>query len=112
MIDDLEDLSCHWLRALENIEANKLRVAKYYNKKVKSKQFSKGDLVWKVKLPIRSKDSKYDKWLSNWEGPYRIKRCALGNAYILEMLRGVEEFGRAINGKYLKKYYPSIWINT
>ena len=45
MIDDLEDLNCHQLRALENIEANKLRIAKYYNKKVKSKQFSKGDLV-------------------------------------------------------------------
>ena len=37
MIDDLEDLSCHRLRALENIEANKIRIAKYYNKKVKSK---------------------------------------------------------------------------
>ena len=33
MIDDLEDLSCLRLRALENIEANKLRVAKYYNKR-------------------------------------------------------------------------------
>ena len=33
----LEDLSCHRLRALENIEANKLRVAWYYNKKVKNK---------------------------------------------------------------------------
>ena len=42
MIDDLEDLSCHWLHAVENIKANKLRVAKYYNKKVKSKQFSEG----------------------------------------------------------------------
>ena len=52
MIDDLEDLSCHRLRALENIEANKLRIVKYYNKKVKNKQFSKGDLVWKVKLLI------------------------------------------------------------
>ena len=37
MIDDLEDLSCHRLRALENIEANKLSIAKYYNKKVKGK---------------------------------------------------------------------------
>ena len=45
IIDDLEDLSCHRLRALENIEANKLRIAKYYNKKVKSKQFFEGDLV-------------------------------------------------------------------
>ena len=52
MIDNLEDLSCLRLRALENIEANKLRVAKYYNKKVKIKQLSERDLVWKVKLPI------------------------------------------------------------
>ena len=112
MMDDLEDLSCHRLRALENIEANKLRIAKYYNKKVKGKQFSEGDLVWKVKLSIGSKDNKFDKWLPNWEGPYRVKRCALGNAYILETLGGEKEFGRAINGKYLKKYYPSVWINT
>ena len=33
MMDDLEELSCHRLRALENIEANKLRVARHYNKK-------------------------------------------------------------------------------
>ena len=37
MMDDLEDLSCIWLRALENIESNKLRIVKYYNEKVKSK---------------------------------------------------------------------------
>ena len=76
------------------------------------KQFSKGDLVWKVKLSIGSKDNKFDKWSPNQEGPYRIKRCAPGNAYILETFGGEEGFGQAINGKYLKKYYPSIWINT
>ena len=65
MIDNLEDLSCLRLRALENIKANKLRVAKYYNKKVKIKQFSEGDLVWKVKLLIGSKDSKFGKWSPN-----------------------------------------------
>ena len=39
IMDDLEDLSCLRLCALENIEANKLRVMKYYNKRVKNKQF-------------------------------------------------------------------------
>ena len=73
MMDNLEDLNCHRLRGLENIEANKLRVAKYYNKKVKCKQFHEGELVWKVILPIGSKDSKFGKWSPNWEGPYRIK---------------------------------------
>jgi hypothetical protein len=111
-MDDLEDLSCHQLRAFENIEANKLRVARHYNKKVKNKQFGEEELVWKVKLLFWSKDSKFGKWSPTWEGPYRIKRCAPGNAYILEMLEGEEEFDRAINGKYLKKYYPSVWTNT
>jgi hypothetical protein len=61
MMDDLEDLNCHRLWAHKNIEANKLRVAKHYNKKVRSKEFSEGDLVWKVKLPIGSKDNKFGK---------------------------------------------------
>ena len=77
MIDDLEDMSSLRLHALENIKANKLRIVKYYNKKVKGKQFSKGDLVWKVKLLIRSKDSKFGKWSPNWEEPYRIKHVRL-----------------------------------
>ena len=107
-MDDLEDLSCHRLCALENIEANKLRVVRHYNKKVKNKQFCEGELVWKVRLLIGSKDIKFGKWSPNWEGPYRIKRCALGNAYILKTLEGEEEFDRAINGKFLKKYYASV----
>jgi hypothetical protein len=52
MMDELEDLHMIRLRALENIEKNKMRVAKYYNKKVKVKQFAEGDLVWKALLPI------------------------------------------------------------
>ena len=65
-----------------------------------------------MELLIESKDNKFGKWSPNWEGPYRIKRCAPVIAYILETLREEEDFDRAINGKYLKKYYPSIWINT
>ena len=57
MMDDLEELNSHRLKALENIEASKLRIAKYYNKKVKDKQFNEGDLIWKVILPIGTKDS-------------------------------------------------------
>ena len=53
------------MHALENIKANKLRVAKYYNKKVKVKQFSERDLVWKVRLPIGSKDNEFGKWSPN-----------------------------------------------
>jgi hypothetical protein len=31
-----------------------------------------------------------------------------GNSYILKMLRG-KHLPRALNGRYLKKYYPSVW---
>jgi hypothetical protein len=45
MMDELEDLHMIRLKALKNIEKNKVRVAKYYNNKVKVKQFAEGDLV-------------------------------------------------------------------
>ena len=107
MMDSLEDLHCHRLRALEYIEKNKIRVAKYYNTKVRSKSFTESELVWKVILPIDTKDSRFGKWSPNWEGPYRVVECAPGNAYILEDLEG-QRLARAINGKHLKKYCPSI----
>jgi hypothetical protein len=40
-----------------------------------------------------------------------INRSAPGNAYIPETLEGVE-FPRALNGKYLRRYYPSIWVDA
>ena len=111
MKDGLEDLASHRLNALVNVEANKARVARWYDKKVKAKAFAQGDLVWKLILPIGSKDSRFGKWSLTWEGPYRINRCIPSNAYILETLEG-EEYSRALNGKYLKKYYPSIWVDA
>jgi len=107
MKDELDDLARHRLRALISIEENKKRVAKWYNKKVRAKEFADGDLVWKLILPIGTKSSKFRKWSPNWESPYQINRSAPDNAYILETLKGVE-FPRVLNGKYLKRYYPSI----
>jgi len=111
MKDELDNLAGHQLRGLISIEENKKRVAKWYDKKVKAKEFVDGDLVWKLIPPIGTKSSKFGKWSPNWEGPYHINRSAPGNAYILETLEGVE-FPRALNGKYLKKCYPSIWIDA
>jgi len=63
MKDELDDLAEHWLRALISIEQNKMRVAKWYDKKVKVKEFVDGDLVWKLILPIGSKSSKLESGL-------------------------------------------------
>ena len=103
MKDGLEDLASHRLNALINIETKKARVGRWYDKKVRVKTFDQRDLVWKLILPIGTKDPRFGKWSPTWEGPYKISRCVPSNAYILEMLEG-EEFSRALNGKYLKKY--------
>ena len=87
MKDELEDLVGHRLKALANVEANKARVGRWYDKKVKAKTFDQGELVWKLILPIGTKNSKFGKWSPTWEGPFRISRCVLGNAYILETLK-------------------------
>ena len=92
MKDELEDLAGHRLNALINIEANKARVGRWYDKKVKAKSFDQGDLVWKLVLTIVTKDPKFDKWSPMWEGPYKVSRSVPGNAYILETLEGEELF--------------------
>jgi hypothetical protein len=102
MKDALQDLAGNRLRALENIEKNKRSIAIWYDKKIKVKEFVEGDLVWKLILPIDSKDPKYGKWSTTWERPYHISQCVPGNAYILETLER-EKFAKALNGKYLNK---------
>jgi hypothetical protein len=106
--DDVTELR---LWALEKIKENKARVAKAYGKKVRPKDFQVGDLVWELVLPIGTRDPAYGKWSPNWHGPYRIDETAPGNSYRLETLEGVL-FSRNINGKYLKKYYPSMWVGS
>ena len=83
-------------------------MARAYNKKVKKKSFQIGELVWKTILPIGSKNNKFGKWSPNWEGPFKVVGIVHGNAYFVEDLQG-KKLSKALNGKYLKKYYPSVW---
>jgi hypothetical protein len=61
MLDRLNEVSEERVKALCEIERNKLRVARAYNKKVKEKSFQVGDLVWKTILPIGSRSNKFGK---------------------------------------------------
>ena len=108
MMDNIDEVADKRLVALQAIEKEKLRVAKTYNKKVRLKDFQVGDLVWKTILPIGSRSRKFGKWSPNWEGPLRIARIVPGNSYLVESLEG-SMLPRAINGKYLKKFHPSVW---
>jgi len=91
--------------ALEVLTKQKERVAKAYNKKVKSKLFAQRDLVWKVILPMHKKNRALGKWSPSWEGPWEILRVFSNNAYEIEELNDDQRILR-INGKYLKKYRP------
>jgi hypothetical protein len=48
------------------------------------------------------------KWSPSWEDPYKITRIVVVTAYFVETLEG-QELPKALNGKYLKWYYPSAW---
>jgi hypothetical protein len=77
MLNRLDKVSDERVKALGEIERDKLRVAKSYNKRVKEKSFQVGDLIWKTILPVGSRSNKFGKWSPNWEGPYRIEEVIL-----------------------------------
>ena len=69
MMDNIDEVTDKRLKALKEIEKDKMRVARAYNKKVRLKTFQVGDLVWKIILPIGTKDHKFGKWSPSREGP-------------------------------------------
>ena len=108
MMDNLDEVTDKRLQALKEIEKDKARVARAYNKKVRVKSFQVNDLVWKTILPIGSKSNQFGKWSPSWEGPYKIVKVIFGNSYMVETLQG-QRLPRALNGRYLKKFHPSMW---
>ena len=108
MMDNIDEVSDKRLQALKEIAKDKLRVARAYNKKVRAKSFQVSELVWKTILPLGTKSNKFGKWSPSWEGPFKIVKVIFGNSYMVETMQG-EHLPRALNGRYLKKYYPSVW---
>lgn len=88
MGDNLDEVIDKRLKALEEIEKEKKRVAKAYHKRVKVKLFQVGDLVWKTVLPLGTRSREFGKWSPSWEGPYRLCGIVRGNVYFLETLQG------------------------
>ena len=74
------------MQAFNHMLVHKNKVAQTYNKRVKRKSFEVGDLVWKIILPIGSKDRELGKLSPNWEGPFMVHQALLGNAHWLSSL--------------------------
>jgi hypothetical protein len=107
IMDKIDDIPESRFKVLEEIEREKLKIAKAYNKRVMEKSFQVRDLVWKMLLPLWTWSGKFGKWSPSWEGPFRVIRVVPGNAYFVENLEGYS-LPKALNGKYLKCYYPSM----
>lgn len=95
--------------ALEVLTKKKETIVKAYNKKVKSKLFVQGELVWKVILPMDKKNRILGKWSPSWEGPWEILRVFSNNAYEIKELNDDQRILR-INGKYLNRYRPLLQV--
>lgn len=107
ILDELVDLDEERLNSLELLKRQKKRVEKSYNKKVKVKLFSTGDLVWKVILPMDRKDRTFGKWSPKWEDPFQFIQVFSNGAYKIEELAEDRRLLR-VNGKYLEKYMSAL----
>ena len=65
MSAELDDIDEQQIAALNSIMIQKKKVALAYNKRIKPKSFSIGDMVWKVLLSPGTKDHFLGKWSPN-----------------------------------------------
>jgi hypothetical protein len=90
-------------RAQITMSAYQQRISKYFNKKVKPRDFKVGDLVLR-KVTLATKDPAEGKLASSWEGPYKVISCHRPGAYYLEDQKG-KVLQRPWNAEHLKKYF-------
>ncbi|XP_024179272.1 uncharacterized protein LOC112185256 [Rosa chinensis] len=108
MWQEHEDLGEQRLAALDNLVMEKQRIARAYDKRTRGRSYKEGDLVWKAVLPFGEKLTGRGKWTPRWEGPFVIHRILKRGAFHLRDVDG-DIHRNPINGRFLKKYYPSVW---
>ena len=77
---ELESTDDRRIQALNYMLIQKNKVAQTYNKRIKRKSFKVGEFVWKIILPIGSKDKELGKCSPNWKGPFKVHRALLRNS--------------------------------
>ncbi|XP_074323991.1 uncharacterized protein LOC141660908 [Apium graveolens] len=85
------------------LAAYQQRIARHFNKKVKSVLYKVGDLVLQKVMP-NTKIAQHGVLGANWEGPYKVKAILWKGAYRLEDLDG-KLIPWAWNAEHLRKYY-------
>uniref|UniRef100_A0A2N9G447 Integrase catalytic domain-containing protein n=1 Tax=Fagus sylvatica TaxID=28930 RepID=A0A2N9G447_FAGSY len=85
------------------------RMARYYDRRVKHREFKVGDLVLR-KVTLATKDPAQGKLGPTWEGPYRVVKFHRRGTYHLEKLDG-DALPHPWNAEHLKKYYHGVVIH-
>ena len=98
----LEQLDEQHRDALVALEVNKHRIKVQYDKSVRPREFSEGDLVLLWDQPEEPLGA--GKFNPMWHGPYMVKRVLEKGAYELMYYKGMA-LAETRNGLYLKKYY-------
>jgi hypothetical protein len=96
-ISELEEMR---LKAYENASIYKERIKRWYDKRLKKKEFKEGDKV--LIYNSRFKTFGKGKLQSKWDGPY-IVRSVLSNGEVTIMDMKGDQF--MVNGQCLKVYY-------
>ena len=78
------------------------RMKKYFDKKVKPREFREGNLVLRKIMSFNTESM--GKWTPNFEGPYVVKKSFFGGALILKTMDG-KEFPCPMNADGVKKYF-------
>ena len=91
------------LRALYHIQGYQRRIARAFNKRVKSRNLEEGDMVTKeIRAPVFDPSGKFR---PKRAGPYIIKEILSGGAARIIDLDG-NEFSKLVNLDQLKRYFP------
>ncbi|KAK8934874.1 hypothetical protein KSP39_PZI014681 [Platanthera zijinensis] len=85
-------------------EEIKRRMAKYFDKHVRIRQFVEGDLVLK-KVDAAGRSAPVGKLNPNWEGPYIIKEVLRMGSYYLQAVEG-RTLSHTWSGDDLRRFYP------
>ncbi|XP_070049407.1 uncharacterized protein [Nicotiana tomentosiformis] len=78
------------------------RMSRAFNKRIRPRQFTPGQLVLKRILPHQ--DEAKGKFLPTWQGPYMVHRVLTRGALILAKMDG-ETWPNPINSDAVKRYY-------
>ena len=91
-----------WMDAVCHGQLYQNRIAKAFNKKVRPRQFTPGQLVLKKIFPHQGEAK--GKFAPNWQGPYMVHRVLSGGAVILAEMDD-RVITKPINSDVIKKYY-------